>query len=102
MDQERFCENRKSDGEASLICSTSNPAYLNWAIDATACGLGTDDIQGEFAHFYGYPEMKAVLAHQSDVAKKSGWKERGDCVTSYADCFGEDLWNFLIANIPVY
>ena len=44
-------------------------------MDAPDCDLGTDDIQGEFAHFCGHPEMKAVLAHQSDVSKKAVGKK---------------------------
>ena len=44
--------------------------------------------------------MKAALADQSDIATKGGWKERRDYFSSYANCSGENLWKFDIANIP--
>ena len=44
--------------------------------------LRTDDIQAEFAHFVEYPDMKAALANQSDIATKGGWKERRDYLIS--------------------
>tara|TARA_B100001029_G_scaffold122346_1_gene101755 strand:- start:3 stop:794 length:792 start_codon:yes stop_codon:yes gene_type:complete len=77
-----------------------NKHILHWGIAAPAWGVRTGDIQGDFAHFVGYPDMKAALADQSDIAIKGGWKERRDYFSSYANCSGENLWKFDIANIP--
>ena len=77
-----------------------NKHILHWGIAAPAWGVRTGDIQGDFAHFVGYPDMKAALADQNDIATKGGWKERRDYFSSYADCSGENLWKFDIANIP--
>ena len=77
-----------------------NKHLLHWGIAAPAWGVRTGDIQGDFAHFVGYPDMKAALADQSDIATQGGWKERRDYFSSYADCSGENLWKFDIANIP--
>ena len=52
-----------------------NKHILHWGIAAPAWGVRTGDIQGDFAHFVGYPDMKAALADQSDIATKGGWKK---------------------------
>jgi hypothetical protein len=82
------------------FANPANPHILHWGIAAPAWGIRTGDIQGEFAHFVGYADMTAALADQSDIATKGGWKERRDYFSSYANCSGENLWKFDIANIP--
>ena len=74
--------------------------FLHWGIAVPAWGLRKDDAPGSFAHFIGYADMDAALSRQSGIATKGGWKNRREYLTSFADCSGENLWKFDIANIP--
>ena len=98
--QKRRGQHGESDGQAPFIRRASKQTHFTLGIAAPAWGVRTGDIQGDFAHFVGYPDMKAALADQSDIATKGGWKERRDYFSSYANCSGENLWKFDIANIP--
>ena len=77
-----------------------NPHILHWGIAAPAWGNRDGDTPGEFAHFMGYPDMEAAFADQSDIAQDRGWEQRRDYFTSYANCSGENLWQFNIVNMP--
>ena len=101
-----WCSKKESVSMESLMAKhrsfadPANPHILHWGIAAPAWGVRTGDLQGEFAHLVGYADMTAALADQSDIASKGGWKERRDYFSSYANCSGENLWKFDIANIP--
>jgi len=101
-----WCSKKEAVSMESLMAkhlsftNPPNPHTLHWGIAAPAWGVRSGDIQGEFAHFVGYADMKAALADQKDIATEGGWKQRRDYFNSYADCSGENLWKFDIANMP--
>jgi len=82
------------------LADSSDVRFLHWGIAVPAWGLRQDDIPGDYAHFIGYPDMKEALAGQQDTATKGGWKNREEYLSYFADCSGENLWRFDIANIP--
>ena len=82
------------------LAESSGIRFLHWGIAVPAWGLRQDDIPGDYAHLIGYPDMKEALASQQDTATKGGWKNRDEYLTYFADCSGENLWRFEIANIP--
>jgi len=82
------------------LAESPNKPFLHWGIAVPAWGLRRGDTQGSFAHFIGYADMNAAMAGQSDIATKGGWKDRREYLGSFADCSGENLWKFDIANIP--
>ena len=101
-----WCSKKEAVSMESLMAkhlsftNPPNPHTLHWGIAAPAWGVRSGDIQGEFAHFVGYADMKAALADQKDIATEGGWKQRRDYFNSYADCSGENLRKFDIANMP--
>ena len=82
------------------LAESPNKHFLHWGIAVPAWGLRKGDTPGSFAHFIGYPDMNAAMTGQSDIATKGGWKNRREYLNSFADCSGENLWKFDIANIP--
>lgn len=82
------------------LATSSDVRFLHWGIAVPAWGLRQDDIPGDYAHFIGYPDMKEALAGQQDTATKGGWKNREEYLSYFANCSGENLWRFDIANIP--
>ena len=101
-----WCSKKKSVSNDQLMAkhrsfaASSKIRFLHWGIAVPAWGLRQDDIPGDYAHFIGYPDIKEALASQQDTATKGGWKNREEYLTYFADCSGENLWRFEIANIP--